>query len=136
MITSIYILNNTLCPKVQQLSAQTNDLQYNSLGSNCGNHIVPKKSRPTIDGEWNYASVPRYNPRARFPGWGGRILTLPWAIAWRWCSITPRRAAPRRDSMRARSEDVMHGRWDHDMPCMVDARSSGRQYDYFKIYIY
>ena len=42
MITSIYILNNSLCPKVQ-LSAQTNDLQYNYLGSNYGNHIVPKK---------------------------------------------------------------------------------------------
>ena len=46
MITSIYILNNTLCPKVQ-LPAQTNDLQYNSLGSNYGNHILPKKIRPT-----------------------------------------------------------------------------------------
>ena len=43
MITSIYILNNTLCPKVQ-LPAQTNDLQYNSLGSNYGNRILPKKS--------------------------------------------------------------------------------------------
>ena len=52
MITSIYILNNSLCPKVQ-LSAQTNDLQYNPLGSNYGNHIVPKKSRPTRkSGKW------------------------------------------------------------------------------------
>ena len=48
----IYILNNSLCPKVQ-LSAQTNDLQYNYLGSNYGNDIVPKKSRPTRkSGKW------------------------------------------------------------------------------------
>ena len=39
--------------------------------------------------------------------------------------ITQHSAAPRRASMRARLEDAMHRLWDHDMPCMVDARSPG-----------
>ena len=56
---------------------------------------------------------------------GGPIFLARGAIVFAKEIITRHSAAPRRASMRARYEDAMHGRWDHDMPCMVDARSPG-----------
>ena len=101
MITSIYILNNSLCPKVQ-LSAQTNDLQYNPLGSNYGNHIVPKKSRPTRkSGKWVPLRSPvEVEPTCPISELGGSDFdpTLGNSLEVMFHHSAPRRAAPRFDA--------------------------------------
>ena len=115
MITSIYILNNTLCPKVQ-LPAQTNDLQYNSLGSNYGNHILPKKIRPTrksgtgVVNRWRM----QLQPPCPISELGGSDFdpTLGNSLEVMFHHSAPRRAAPRFDAIRCAR--------DSRMPCMVD----------------